>query len=252
MYLSISELEMSLTDVASTDHAVFVGGSDLEGAVACGALGGPLQGPDDLAVALEPLHTSVYSGTALLHQETGATSVYLVVVEAPVAAGGPASSHPPDASSLPAASSTPDAGDLARAERPEPGPECTTRHQRRTGIQPAARRIDGAVTGQVTGGGTGPPAEPSEPRGADNDRGTRQGGGRSPPPHDRVGRPRGRAIGSPRRSVRRDRQRAGRDGPAIPTRTRRRRAASGRSRTRLPPEGAADRVRADRRASGLG
>lgn len=119
VYVSISELEMSLADVASGDQALFVGGSDLEGAVACGALGGPPQGPADLAVALLPLHESTYRGTVLFRELAGHLTVYLVV--AGPGAAGPVPSASPDTSPLPEAPASSDASGLSPVRSAQPG-----------------------------------------------------------------------------------------------------------------------------------
>jgi hypothetical protein len=119
VYASISESEMSLADLSGPDRALFVGGSDLEGAVACGAFGGPPQGPADLAIGLLPLHDSTYSGTALFHGSDGRLTVYLVVVGP--GAAGPAASGSPEPSPPPEAAASPDASGLSPVRSAQPG-----------------------------------------------------------------------------------------------------------------------------------
>jgi len=127
VYASISALDTTLSELTTGSRVLIVGGeSDPDSAVACGALEGPAQGPDDLAVALQPLHSSAYSGTALLHQEAGRSWVYLVVVAAPQG-DVPAGSPSPDGSSAPVASAQADPGasvqpgDLSPIRSAEPG-----------------------------------------------------------------------------------------------------------------------------------
>ncbi len=127
VYASISALDTTLSELTTGSRVLIVGGeSDPDSAVACGALEGPAQGPDDLAVALQPLHSSAYSGTALLHQGAGGSWVYLVVVAAPQV-DGPAGSPSPNGSSAPIASAqaSPDTsmqpGDLSPTRSVEPG-----------------------------------------------------------------------------------------------------------------------------------
>ena len=99
VYASISQLELAFTDIADQDMVLMVGGSDVDGAVACGSLRHQPQGPADLAISLAAKNRSAYSGTALLHGTEGGTAVYLVVVAAPESAGPEAS--PATATPLP-------------------------------------------------------------------------------------------------------------------------------------------------------
>ena len=127
VYASISEVELALADLATDPRVLIVGGeSDPESAVACGVLTAPMQGPDDLAIALLPLHASTFSGTALLHQEAGPTSVYLVVVsapqgEGPAASPGTGDQASPVASAQPGPNDSPGPSDLSPVRSAEPG-----------------------------------------------------------------------------------------------------------------------------------
>jgi hypothetical protein len=123
VYASISDLAMPLAAVATASRVLIVGGeSDPASAVACGALAGAPQGPADLAIVLAPLHSSSYSGTALLHEVDGRTWVYLVVVSDPRSAtpeGSPRLDASPAPSAAPDASLAP--GDLSPIRSAEPG-----------------------------------------------------------------------------------------------------------------------------------
>jgi hypothetical protein len=128
VYASISDLDLSLADLVGADRILAVGGaSDPAGAVACGALAGPAQGAADLAVALRPLHSSVYSGTALLHEVEGRTFVYLVVVadsgdtDAPGSSPLPEATAAPHGSIQPDAAASPDASGLSPVRSVQPG-----------------------------------------------------------------------------------------------------------------------------------
>ncbi|MFN8619180.1 MAG: hypothetical protein U0869_00355 [Chloroflexota bacterium] len=134
VYLSRSQLDGGLADVAASGRIVLVGGNpdQPESAVACGSLDAPTQSPADLAIALDPLNRSGYVGTAELHEAGGTVSVTIVLVAPqardaqgfPTASGAPAS---PAASGLasPAASggaaASPGASPAATAQTGDQG-----------------------------------------------------------------------------------------------------------------------------------
>ena len=127
VYASISDIDLPVAEIAAGGRVLIVGGeSDPDSAVACGELTGPAQGPADLAVALAPMHSSAYSGTALFHEADGVTSAYVVVVAAP-AEESPARSASPGDIASPAPSDQPSPGssqapgDLSPVRSAQPG-----------------------------------------------------------------------------------------------------------------------------------
>ena len=82
VYAAITPLESTLESLARSSGVIVVGGDPAtpEGAVACGSLDAPAQGPDDLAIALDPANRSGYTGTVLLHQGEDSLTVTVVVV----------------------------------------------------------------------------------------------------------------------------------------------------------------------------
>ena len=146
VHVSISQLEGSLDALADGGGVLVVGGDaeSPEAAVACGSVEASRQDPTFLAVELAPRLDSGYAGTALFRERDGGLEV-IVVLAAPA---GPEDRDGPDVAASPSAAPRASAAPGSSAA---PGVRGTAAqrpagHERRTAVQPAARRFIGALS----------------------------------------------------------------------------------------------------------
>jgi hypothetical protein len=118
LYLSLTDADQALDQLAVEGRALLAGGSDAASAIACAGLGDLAEVGAASVMPLSSLHASGHTGVALFRGSDDGTVIEVVVVSPMAPAGSPAASPSGSATT---GSAAPNASGLSPVRSAEPG-----------------------------------------------------------------------------------------------------------------------------------